>query len=117
MDIVIITFNEIVSIAPGEGQIPVVVVFYFCLTLEPYWEAFAFRKVYYTGRNHFSKDRKIYITPSKYVKARLKCCHDRCVAIPQNIFHAFDWTEGNAVASSVHFAESFNFNMKSMQVS
>ena len=41
--------------------------------------------------------------------ARLKCCDDRFAANPQYIFHALDWIERNAVASSVHFAERKQF--------
>ena len=43
--------NEIVNIAPGEGQIPV------SFTSEPNWEALAFPKDYSTGRNHFNEER------------------------------------------------------------
>ena len=97
--------NEIVNIAPGEGQIPWSVSF----TSESNWEAHAFPKDYSTGRNHFNEEREIPITPSKYVHARLKCCDDRFASNPQNIFHALDWMEKNAVASSVHFAERKQF--------
>ena len=55
--------NEIVNIAPGEGQIPV------SFTSEPNWEALAFPKYYSTGKNHFNERREIPITPSKYVHA------------------------------------------------
>ena len=72
--------SEIVNIAPGEGQIPV------SFTLEPNWEALVFRKGYSTGRNHFNEERKIPITPSKYVNARLKCGDDRFAVNPQYIF-------------------------------
>ena len=41
--------------------------------------------------------------------ARLKCCDDRFAANPQYIFHALNWIEQNAVASSVHFAERKQF--------
>ena len=34
----------------------------------------------------------------------MKCCDDRFAT--NHIFHALDWIERNAVASSVHFAES-----------
>ena len=95
--------SEIVNIASGEGQIPV------SLTFEPNWEALAFPKDYSTGRNHFNEERETPITPSKYVHAKLKCCGDRFAANPQYIFHALDWIERNAVASSVHFAERKQF--------
>ena len=63
-----ITPNEIVNIAPEEGQIPV------SFTSEPNWEALAFPKDYCTERNHFNELREIPITPLKYVHTRLKCC-------------------------------------------
>ena len=95
--------NEIVNIAPGEGQIPV------SFTSEPNWGALAFPKDYSTGRNHFNEEREIPITPSKYVHTRLKCCDDRFASNPQHIFHALDWIERNAVARPVHFAERKQF--------
>ena len=91
--------SEIVNIAPGEGQVPV------SFTSEPNWEALAFPKDYFTGRNRFNEEREIPITSLKYVHARPKCCDDRFAANPQYIFDALDWIERNAVASSVHFAE------------
>ena len=57
--------NEIVNIAPEEGQIPV------SFISEPNWEALAFPKDYSTGRNHFNEEREIQITPSKYVHTKL----------------------------------------------
>ena len=72
--------NEIVNIAPGEGQIPV------SFSLEPNWEALALPKDYSTGRNHFNEEREIPITLSKSVHARLKCCDDRFAANPQYVF-------------------------------
>ena len=98
-----ISASEIVNIAPGEGQIPV------SFTSEPDWEALAFPKDYSTGKNHYGEDRKVKLTPSKYVHARLKCCVDRFASNPQYIFHALDWIERNAVASSIHFAQRKQF--------
>ena len=98
-----ISSSEIVNIAPGESQIPV------SFTSEPNWEALAFSKEYSTGINHFNEDRDNPITPSKYVHARLKCCDDRFASNSQYIFHALDWIERSAVASSIHFAERKQF--------
>ena len=97
-----ISSSEIVNIAPGEDQIPV------SLTSEPNWEALAFFKECSTGRNHFNADRDHPITPSKSVHARLRGCDDR-FASNFHIFHALDWIERNAVASSNHFAERKQF--------
>ena len=98
-----ISSSEIVNIAPGEGQIPV------SFASEPNWEALAFPKEYSTGINHFNEDRDNPITPSNYVHTRLKCCDDRFASNSQYIFHALDWIERNAVASSIHFAERKQF--------
>ncbi len=98
-----ISASEIINIAPGEGQIPV------SFTSEPNWEALAFVKNYSTGENHYNEERKIHITPSKYVHARLKCCDDRFASNPQYIFQSLEWIERNAVASTIHFTERKQF--------
>ena len=95
--------SEIVNIAPGEGQVPD------SFTWEFSWEAFTFPKDYSTKINHFNEEREIPIARSKYVHAGLKCCDDRFAANRQYIFHALDWIERNAVASSVHCAERKQF--------
>ena len=41
--------------------------------------------------------------------ARLKYHDDRFASNPQYIFHALDWIERNAVASSINFAERKQF--------
>ena len=98
-----ISSSEIVSIALGEGQIPV------SFTSEPNWEALAFPKEYSTGIYNVNQDRDNPITLPKYVHARLKCCDDRFASNSQYIFHALDWIERNAVTSSIHFAERKQF--------
>ena len=77
--------------------------------MEPNWEALVFLKDYSTRRNHFNEERETPITPSKYLHVRLRCCDDRFAANPQYIFHALDWIERNAIASSVHFVERKQF--------
>ena len=57
----------------------------------------------------FNEDRDNPITPSRYAHARLKCCDDTFASNSQYIFHALDWIERNAVASSIHFAERKQF--------
>ena len=94
-----ISAGDIVNIAPGENQIPV------SCTSEPDWEGLSFVKNYSTGENHYNQERKVHITPSKYIHSRLKCCDDRFASNPQYIFQALDWIERNAVSSSIHFAE------------
>ena len=97
-----ISSSDIVIVAPGESQIPV------SFTLELDWEALAFPKDCSIERNHFNEESEISITLSKYVNARLKC-YDRFAVNPQYIFHALDWIERNAVATSVHFTERKQF--------
>ena len=84
--------------------------------MEPNREALAFLKDYSTGRNHFNEEREVPIAPSKYGHTRLKCCEDRFASRfdPQYIFHALDWIETNAVASSVHFTERKQFQSEIM---
>ena len=77
-----ISTSEIVNIAPGEGQIPV------SFTSGPNLEALAFERNYSTGENNYNEERKVRITPSKYVHARLKCCDDRFATNPQYIFQS-----------------------------
>ena len=98
-----ISAEDVVNIAPGEGQIPVSV------SSEPDWEALAFPKDYSTGKNHFNEKRQFPITPSKYIHARLKCCDDRFAKNPQYIFHAVDWIEKEAVMSTINLAERKQF--------
>ena len=43
---------------------------------------------------------------------RLKCCDHEFAANPQYIFHALDWFEQNAVASSANSAERKQFQSK-----
>lgn len=53
--------NEVVNIASGEGQLPD-------------QEALGFVNNFPTEENHFVTERKVRITPSEYLNARLKCC-------------------------------------------
>ena len=94
-----VSLDEMINIAPGEGQIPV------SFKSEPDWEALCFPNLYPTAKNHFNTERDVPITVSKYVHARLKCCDDRFASNPQYIFQCLDWIERTAIASSIHFAE------------
>ena len=72
--------SEIVDITPGEGQIPVP------FTLVPNWEALAFPKDQSLGRKYFNEERKLLMTPLKYVYTRLECCDDRLLLILNTYF-------------------------------
>ena len=74
-------------------------------TSEPNWEALAFPKEYSTGKRHFNDNHEITITPAKYIHARLKSSDNRWVSNLQYIFHALDWIQKNAVASSIYFSQ------------
>ena len=91
--------SEIVNIAPGEDQIPA------SFTSEPNWEALKFLKIYSTGENHYNEERKVRITPSKYVHTRLKCCDNRFATSPQYNIQSLDWIGRNAVANTIHSTE------------
>ena len=95
--------NEILNIAPGEGQIPVSV------RSEPDWEALAFPKEFSTGDFHYNHPRDIKITPIQYVQTRLKCSDNRFASNPQYLFSCLDWVERNAVASSINFTQRKQF--------
>ena len=95
--------SQVLNIAPGEGQIPV------SFTSEPDWEALCFPKLYPTGTNHFNQEREVRITVSKYLHGRFKHCDDRFSSNPQYIFHAMDWMERAALASSIHFTQRKQF--------
>ena len=86
-----ITSEQVVNIAPGEGRIPV------STYSEPNWEALAFVKQYSEGKFNYNIDRKVRITPSKYIHARLKCCDHRCAADPQYIFQCLNWIERETI--------------------
>ena len=91
--------EQVVNIAPGEGQIPV------SHYTEENWEPLAFPKEYSHGINHYSSPREVRITPSKYVHARLKCADERFASNTQYIFHCLDWVEKEAVSSAINIAE------------
>ena len=95
--------EQVVNIAPGEGQIPVY------HSNEENWEALAFPKMYSHGKNHFNSFRDIRLTPSKYAHARLKCSDDRFASSTQYIFHCLDWVEKEAVSSSINIAQRKHF--------
>ena len=94
-----ISVNQIVNVAPGEGQIPV------SFSSEPDWEALCYIKEYPTAENHFNANREVPITVSKYIHARLKSCDDRFASNPHYIFQSLEWVERTAIGASIHFAE------------
>ena len=75
--------NEILNIAPSEGQIPVSV------RSEPNWEPLIILN--------------IKLTPIKYVQTRLKSSDSRFSSNPRYLLSSLDWRERNAIASAVIF--------------
>ena len=61
-----ISVNQVVNVAPGEGQIPV------SFKSEPDWEALCYIKEYPTAKNHFNVEREVPITVSKYIHVQVK---------------------------------------------
>ena len=95
-----ISSEQAIDIAPGEGQIPV------SIYNEPDCEALAFPNLFATGHFHHNEpNREKYITPSKYVHARLKCCDSRFASDPRYIFFALDWLEKEAITNAINFTE------------
>ena len=95
--------GDVLNIAPGEGQIPV------SFTQEPDWEPLAFVKEFPYGKGHFNEDRKVKISPSQYVHARLKCADDRFASNARYVFAELDMVERAAILSSITFAENKRF--------
>ena len=95
-----VSANQVLNIAPGEGQIPVYV------NTEPNWEALAFPKDFPYGRGHYGDDnREVPITPSQYIHARLQCFDNRFAKNPVYIFSQLDWIERVAIHNSINFME------------
>ena len=95
--------GDVLNIAPGEGQIPV------SFTQEPDWEPLAFVKEFPYGKGHFNEKRRVKITPSQYVHARLKCADDRFASNARYVFAELDMVERAAILSSITFAENKRF--------
>ena len=95
---------QVLNIAPGEGQIPV------SFTTESNWEALAFPKDFPYGRFHFGDTtREMPITPSQYIRARLKCFDNRFPKNPIYIFHTLDWIDRVSISNSINFFERKQF--------
>ena len=94
-----IDMNEIINVAPGEGQIPV------SHSNEPDCEALAFPDLFSTGKFHYNYKREVAITPSKYIHSRLKNCDKRYSENPQYIFYCLDWLEKEIVNSTKQFVQ------------
>ena len=94
-----VNMEEILNIAPGEGQIPV------ATTSEPNWEPRAFVKHYSEGKFHYNTARNVKITPSKYIHAHLKSCDARFASDPQYIFQCLNWIERETIMNTINFSE------------
>ena len=79
--------EEVVNIAPDEGQIPVY------HSNEENWEALAFPRLYSHGENHFKSYRDVHLAVSKYAHTRLKCEDDRFSSDTKYKFHCLVWVD------------------------
>ena len=91
--------DEIVNIAPGEGQIPVFA------SEVPHCEALAFPRHFPTGKFHFAEKRKEPIKLLQYIHRNLKSCDARFASDPQYVFFALDWLERTSVHNAIMFSE------------
>ena len=91
-----ISASDVVSIDPGEGQLPVL------FTSAPDSKVLAFVKSFSAIENDFSTERKAQIT-SKYLHSRLKRCEYRFASDLLYLFQALNWIGRNAVESTIRF--------------
>ena len=91
--------DDIVNIAPGEGQIPV-----FASDV-PHCEALAFPRHFPNGKFHFADKRPVKISLLKYIHRNLKNSDSRFASDPQYIFFALDWVERTSVHNAIMFSE------------
>ena len=91
---------QVLNIAPGEGQTPV------SFTTEPNWEALDFPY----GRFHYGgTTREVPITPSQYIRTRLKCFDNRFRKNSIYIFHTLDSIDHVAISNSINYFERKQF--------
>ena len=87
--------NEILNIAPGEGQVPTHI-FY-----EKDWEALAFPYLFPSGANTFNVSRETKLTAKKYINARLLSSDKRFSESTEYIFQCLHWSETIDVKNSI----------------
>ena len=95
--------NEMINIAPGEGQIPV------SHSNEPHCEALAFPNLFSTGKFHYNYNRERPISVSKYIHSKLKNKDKRYSESPQYIFYCLDWLEKEIIFSTKQFVQRKQF--------
>ncbi|KAK3100749.1 hypothetical protein FSP39_024640 [Pinctada imbricata] len=90
--------NKILNIAPAEGQTPTSV-FY-----QEFWETAAFPGLFPDGKNTFHEERKVPISPKKYVNARLLSKDSRFAESAEYTFQCLHWIESTSVNESIKFS-------------
>ena len=94
-----VSTEQILDIAPAEGQIPV------SATSQPDWEAMAFPKLFAIGKGHFNDTRPVKITPAKYLNARLQNADDRFATSTEYIFQGLHWLESDRLRSTINISK------------
>ena len=94
-----ISVDDIIEVAPGEGQIPV------NSTIEPDFEALAFPKLFPYGRFHENTDRPKQLRSSlAYFQCRMKGSDPRFACDNRYPFVALDIVEKEAIHKAVNFS-------------
>ncbi|XP_070548888.1 uncharacterized protein [Ptychodera flava] len=87
--------NQILHLAPGEGQRPTHV-FY-----EKDWEAMTFPTLFPSGTNTFTEERQVRLTVKKYINARLLSSDTRFAESTEYTFQCLHWAEMVDVKNSI----------------
>ena len=94
-----ISVEDIIEVAPGEGQIQV------NATIEPDYEALAFPRLFPFGRFHGNEDRPIKLTTLGYFQSRMKGSDTRFACDNRYPFLALDMVEREAVHKAINFSQ------------
>ena len=91
-------FENIVSIAPGEGKVPV------NIYSEPHGEMLAFPYLFPDGKFGFTETRDVNLSPIRYFNVRLLNCDGRFAASAEFIFYALSIVEQYKVSNAISIA-------------
>ena len=90
-----VTTNEILHLAPGEGQRPT------SIYHEKNWEAMAFPTLFPVGINTHNAERQKKLTVRKYINARLLSADGRFAENTEYIFQCLHWAETIDIKNSI----------------